>query len=118
VENRAKIKASGINWILFHRAFYSEIKANRDYITNRREAALLDNLEQETGKLVLRTTDFVKMPVQDPQRLNVNPDDHHPSLRGMRFCAEAVAEALLRSTVVAKAGLIIAPPLYEVGNEQ
>ena len=92
----AKIKRSGTEWKLFHLAVYREIKSNREYIMERQEAALLESLEQVTGKKVLRTTDYVRMPVEQPEQLKASADDDHPSLIGMRFYAGAVAEALMR----------------------
>lgn len=100
MEDLAKIKTSGVKWMLFHLAFYPEIKANREYITSRQETVLIESLEQATGKKVLRTTDFVKMPVEQPERLNVSTDNFHPSLWGMEFYANAVAEALAREELV------------------
>lgn len=100
VENLAKIKASGAQWMLFHLAFYPEIKANREYTTSRQDDALLESLEQVTGKKVLRTTDFVSMPVERPERMNATPDDSHPSLWGMEFYANAVAKALMQERLV------------------
>lgn len=100
MENLAKIKASGVEWVLFHLAFYPEIKQNREYTLNRQETGLLESLEKGTGKQVLRTTDFVKMPVEQPERINASPDDYHPSLWGRRFYAEAVAEALFKEGIL------------------
>jgi len=96
LKNLAKIKESGTDWMLFHLAISLEIKANREYLLKRQGAALLESLEQVTGKKVLRTTDYVKLPIEQPERMKAAPDNEHPSLWGMRLYAEAIAEALIQ----------------------
>jgi hypothetical protein len=90
----------GSKLVLFHLAFYPEINANREYLASPQEQALLRSLESISGGKILRTTDYVSMPVERPGRLNASPDDRHPSLWGMEFYANAVAEALIREKVV------------------
>ncbi|HKQ26536.1 MAG TPA: SGNH/GDSL hydrolase family protein [Burkholderiales bacterium] len=96
LQDLAKIKESGTDWTLFHLAISSEIKANREYRLKRQGIALLESLERVTEKKVLRTTDYVKMPVEQPERMKVTPDNEHPSLWGMNLYAAAIAEALMR----------------------
>lgn len=96
----AKVKATGSRLVLFHLAFYPEIKANREYILDTQQQSLLDSLEKATGKSVRRTTDFVEMPVSQPERMNVSADNYHPSLWGMQFYASAIANMLLREGYV------------------
>lgn len=105
-----RIRATGVPWITFHLAFYPEIRANQEYILNPPEAALLSSLEVVTGKRVLRTTDYVEMPLPQPERMNFGADNYHPSLWGMEFYAKAVAEALVRS------GLVGGPARPSVGR--
>jgi len=95
VKDLATIKESRADWMLFHLAMSSEVKANREYILKRQGTALLGSLERVTGKKVLRTTDYIKMPVEQPERMKAAPDNEHPSLWGMNLYAEAVAEALM-----------------------
>ena len=95
-----RIKAAGVPWTLFHLAYYPEIKAEKEYILRRQQKALLDSLETMTGLTVLRTTDYIKMPVPQAERMNTAPDDFHPSLWGMELYANAVAEALARNGLV------------------
>ena len=90
--------------MLFHLAFYPEIKAKTEYILRPPQKALLDSLEAVTGKTVLRTTDYVRMPVPQAKRMNATADDNHPSLWGMEFYANAVAEALVRNGLVKDPG--------------
>jgi hypothetical protein len=95
-----RINTTGVPWVLFHLAFYPEIKGGTEYLLRPPERALLDSLEAVTGKKALRTTDYVRMPVAQAQRMNATPDDTHPSLWGMEFYARAVAEALVRNGLV------------------
>jgi len=95
-----RINTTGVPWVLFHLAFYPEIKAKTEYILWPPQKALLDSLEAVTGKKVLRTTDYVRMPVPQAKRMNATADDDHPSLWGMEFYANAVAEALVRNGLV------------------
>jgi hypothetical protein len=96
IRNLAIVKGSGTDWMLFHLAISREIKANREYMLKRQGVALLESLEQVTGKKVLRTTDYVKMPIEQPERMKAAPDNEHPSLWGMSLYAEAIAEALIQ----------------------
>lgn len=96
LQDLAKIKESGTDWMLFHLAFFPEISKGREYVTKRQEASLLESLEQVTGKKVFRTTDYVKMPIEQPERMKAAPDNEHPSLWGMSLYAEAIAEAFIQ----------------------
>jgi hypothetical protein len=93
----ARVKAAGVPWVLFHLAIYPEIEAKTEYILRPHQPALLHSLEAVTGKKVLRTTDYVRMPVPQAKRMRATADDNHPSLWGMEFYARAVAEALVRN---------------------
>jgi hypothetical protein len=95
-----RINATGIPWVLFHLAFYPEINARREYILDRQRTALLESLEKVTARKVLRTTDYVAVPVPDLERIKASPEDFHPSVWGMEFYAKAVAEGLLRQGLV------------------
>ena len=99
-----RVNTTGVPWVLFHLAFYPEIKAKTEYILRPPQKALLDSLEAVTGKTVLRTTDYVRMPVPQAKRMNATADDNHPSLWGMEFYANAVAEALVRNGLVKDPG--------------
>jgi hypothetical protein len=99
-----RINTTGVPWVLFHLAFYPEIKAETEYILRPTQKALLDSLEAVTGKKVLRTTDYVRLPVPQAKRMNATADDNHPSLWGMEFYAKAVAEALVRNGLVKDLG--------------
>ena len=100
-----RINTTGVPWVLFHLAFYPEIKVKTEYILRPPQKALLDSLEAVTGKKVLRTTDYVRMPVPQAKRMNATADDNHPSLWGMEFYANAVAESLVRNGLVKDPGV-------------
>jgi len=95
-ENLSRLRARGPKLVLYHLAFYPEIKANKEYLLSPQEEALLGSLGSLTEVKIFRTLDYVVRPVDDPQRIYLNPDDYHPSLWGMKFYANAVAEALIR----------------------
>jgi hypothetical protein len=86
--------------VLYHLAFYPEIKANKEYLQSPQEEALLGSLESITEVKIFRTLDHVARPVDRPERIYVSPNDYHPSLWGMEFYANAVAEALFRERIL------------------
>lgn len=96
VEDVAAIRQSGTRLMLMHLAFYPEIKDGKEYITNYTESALLESLEKVTEQPIHKTTDHIPMPLPDPERMNVSPDNYHPSPWGIALYADAVAEALIR----------------------
>jgi GDSL-like lipase/acylhydrolase family protein len=100
VRSLEQVKATGVPWVLFHLAFYPEIKAQTEYILEPQAQALLESLQTISGKTVLRTTDYVPMPVPQPERMNAGPDNLHPSLWAMEFYANAVAEGLVQNGLV------------------
>ncbi|MBM4329284.1 MAG: SGNH/GDSL hydrolase family protein [Deltaproteobacteria bacterium] len=89
------LEALGIPYLLVHLPIYPEAVADKEYIMDKKEEGLLESLERLTGKKVYGLLDFVKRPVEKPERMNVNPDNYHPSLWGMQFYATAVAELLI-----------------------
>lgn len=99
-ENLSQLRALGSRLVLYHLAFYPEIRANKEYLQSPREEALLESLESITEVKILRTLDYVSRPVDRPERIYVSPDDFHPSLWGMEFYANAVAEALFRERIL------------------
>jgi len=56
-----RIKTTGVPWFPFHLAFYPELKAGKEYILDAYQRAL---------------------PVPDPERMNMGPENFHPSLLG------------------------------------
>jgi lysophospholipase L1-like esterase len=104
VRSLERVNAAGVPWALFHLAYYPEIKAGKEYNLARQQKALLDSLETITGRTVLRTTDYIEMPVPQAERMNAAPDNFHPSRWGMELYAKAVAEALVRNGLLRRAG--------------
>jgi GDSL-like lipase/acylhydrolase family protein len=99
-ENLGRLRASGPRLVLYHLAFYPEIKANKEYLQSPQEAALLGSLESITEMKIFRTLDYVVRPVDRPERIYVSAEDYHPSLWGMKFYANAVAETLFREGIL------------------
>jgi len=91
-----RLRSTGIPSVMFHLAYYPEIKQRGEAILGPQEAALWESLEQVMGQSVLRTTDYVELPVPAPERLNASAEDFHPSLWWMEFYANAVADALVK----------------------
>ena len=100
MEELRSLRSLDTKLMMFHLAFYPEIKAGREYLVSPPNEALLESLESGAGVKILRTTDYVGMPVERPERMNLSPDDYHPSLWGMEFYANAVAEALVREQIL------------------
>ena len=100
MESLRAIQATGARLVLVHLAFYPEFKEGKEYVMTYQEGSLLRSLSEVTGRLVLETTKYVKLPVEQPERLIQSSDNYHPSLAGLDFYADAVAEMLMRNGVV------------------
>jgi hypothetical protein len=94
------IEEPGIPYVLFHLAFYPEIKAAREFIMNYTEAALANSLRQLTSRDIHETTKYIRMPVENPDRMIKSETDYHPSRWGNELYADAVAEMLIRNGYV------------------
>ncbi len=100
MESFRALQATGVPYIIFHNAFYPEIKEGKEYITNFHEERLLKSLEETTGKTIYKTTDYIKMPVERPERMNASETNFHPSEWGMELYSDAVTEVLTRNKLV------------------
>jgi lysophospholipase L1-like esterase len=97
MENIRWIKENGIPYLLIHLPIYPEVKANKEFIVDRQEQHLLESLNFITGHDIYRLLDYVQIPVEQPERMNVTPDNYHPSHWGMEFYARAITEILVRN---------------------
>lgn len=88
------VEKSGVPFIPVHLAFFPEIKDGVEYITNDKQERLLESLERELGQEVLKTTDYIDLPMDRPERMNASETNYHPSLWGMQFYARVVADML------------------------
>jgi hypothetical protein len=104
LESLAQVKASGVRLELMHLAIYPEISTGIEYPRGGPHETLLASLERLTGQRVHRTIDHVEMPVASPERMNHSADNFHPSVWGMEFYAQAVADMLLRGPLAGRAG--------------
>ena len=96
-EAMASVNATGVPWRLVHLAFYPEVKAQKEYELSTQRAELLASLEAMAGHQAFRTLDYVELPVDRPERMNVTPTNFHPSLWGMEFYGNAVAEMIIQN---------------------
>jgi lysophospholipase L1-like esterase len=94
------IVASKTPTVLFHLAFFPEIKEGREYITTPPEQRLLESLTRTTGWPVEETTHWISMPLDRPERMNMAPDNFHPSEFGIALYADAVAKMLIDRSYV------------------
>jgi hypothetical protein len=95
----ASVRESGVPTILYHMAFYPEVKAGEEYIVTEREGNLLKSLYDITDFPVVETLDHVDLPVESPERMNASPNNYHPSRWGMDFYTDALLHALLEERV-------------------
>jgi hypothetical protein len=100
VEGLRAIEATGVPYVVVHLPRYEELKEGREYLLDDQQGALLRSLAEVTGKRVLETTQHIRLPVEQPERLIKSPDDHHPALPSFHLYAEAVAEMLVRNGLV------------------
>lgn len=85
-----RVRDMGIPFLLVHLPIYPEVLAGREVVATSKEQQLLSSLERMTNHKVLGVLDFYTRPVDQPERMNVTPDNYHPSLWGMEFYALAV----------------------------
>ena len=124
VENVRWMKDNGIPYLLVHLPIYPEVQAtqkfmlekqehhplasladviypvilvNKEFIMSRQQRRLLPSLTALTGQEIYRLLDYVEMPIEQSERMNVTPDNYHPSRWGMEFYARAVTELLLQN---------------------
>ena len=97
VSNLAQVERSGIEWRLLHLAFYPEVKAQTEYLLTPQRSELLKSLTDLAGHEPLRTLDYIDLPVENPERMNVTETNFHPSLWGMELYGKAVAEMIIRN---------------------
>ncbi len=97
VKSVRAVESTGVPYALVHLAFYPELKAGREYITNYREARLLASLARLTEKEILETRGHIRLPIEDPERLIQSPSNYHPSRAGLELYADAVAEIVIRN---------------------
>jgi hypothetical protein len=98
VEAFKEVEQLGIPVVLVHLAYFAEIASDREVIpTSARDESLWHSLEKLHGGPIYNTLDHVERPVVRPEELSGDfPRDHHPSLRGLTFYGQMVAELLTR----------------------
>ena len=96
----ADIDSQKVPWRLVHLAYYPEVKAGREYILTTQQAELLSTLEAMAGNDALHTLEFVKEPLAEPERINVAPTNFHPSVFGMEFYGDTVANMIIEQNLL------------------
>jgi hypothetical protein len=97
VENVRWLKEKGVPYVVVHLPIYPEVQAGKEFIMYGQQQRLLESLTALTGHKVYRLLDYVAMPLERPERMNVAPENYHPSRWGMEFYARTVTELLLRN---------------------
>jgi hypothetical protein len=92
-----RVEETGIPYLLVHLPIYPEVLAGRETVASSQEQRLLSSLERMTGRTIFGVLDVTARPIDHPERMNVTPDNYHPSLWGMEFYAEAVDRMLLEN---------------------
>jgi hypothetical protein len=94
------VQATGIPTLLVHLPIYPEVVKNQEFLLDSREQGFLDSLKKTTGKEVYGLLDYVDKPVEKPERMNVTPENFHPSVWGMHFYADATVRLLEQRNLI------------------
>jgi len=84
---------------LVHLAIYPEILEGREYLISAQQQRLLDSLHAMFGQEAAQTLPHADPP-DDLMSINKSETDFHPSLRGMEFYGDAVADILIDEGLV------------------
>lgn len=87
-----KLRASGKPILLVHLATSDEIAAGHEHGSRADVLSLMASLENLFGQKILKTTNFIQMPMPEPTRINNTPTDTHPSKFGVDFYARVVTD--------------------------
>ncbi|MFC3230495.1 SGNH/GDSL hydrolase family protein [Marinibaculum pumilum] len=98
-ETVAAVLASGVPVRLVHLAIYPEILEGREYLISAQQQRLLDSLHAMFGQEAAMTLPHADPP-DDLMSINKSETDFHPSLRGMEFYGDAVADILIDEGLV------------------
>lgn len=90
----ARIRASGVPFILVHLPIYPEVVDEPGPIFQRNDRALWNSLEAAAGQPVASVLEVWPQDLQEPERMNNSPTDYHPSLFGMALYARGIADLL------------------------
>lgn len=97
--NLANIRKTDVPIMLVHLATYDELAEDKEYIFRGNEESLLQSLAEITGEQIALTRENVEIPRSGLEKIKRSPDDAHPSVEGMKFYAQVVANALIRKTL-------------------
>ncbi len=100
VDEIKDLNSIGVPWQLVHLAFYPEVKDGTEYLLTPAREKLLQSLESIANHKALQTLDYVTLPVEKPERMNVTEVNFHPSLWGMEFYAQAVSKMIIERGLI------------------
>lgn len=92
-----RVREMDIPFLLVHLPIYPEVLAGEEMLATAQEKWLFSSLERMTGHKIFNVLDFVPYPIEQPERMNVTPDNYHPSLWGMELYALAVDQMISAS---------------------
>lgn len=100
-ESVARLRTFNIPTIIVHFAIYPEIIAGKEYdlALKQQMQSLLHSLQQRTGTEIYETLGNVALP-SDLKVINLSPDNYHPSITGMDFYAELIANILQKKGLI------------------
>lgn len=98
IENVDHINQSNIPYYIIHLPTYEDLKAGK-YELSEQEQYLFESVQEVTGKQIINLIEYASSHetnnLDDIEELFMSPYDRHPSLQGIRFYAEVVAEILI-----------------------
>lgn len=100
VDEVRDLNSIGVPWQLIHLAAYPEVKEGTEYLLTPAREKLLQSLESIANHKSLQTLDYVTLPVERPERMNVTETNFHPSLWGMEFYGQAVSRMIIERGLI------------------
>lgn len=100
VKKVAELRQMNVPILLVHLPLSTELHSSRWLGNSAFDHPLLDSLETVFGTETLRVSDYLAAPVPDPSKMNVIPNDAHPSLYGQEVYARAVEKMLFENGLI------------------
>jgi len=92
----ARIRNSGIPFVLVHLPIYPEVVGGMAPRFQRQDEALWESLAEAAGQPIASVLDVWPQSLPAPERMKNSPTDYHPSLFGMKLYADGIAAILER----------------------
>jgi len=94
------LKKSGTRLVLVHLAIFEEMAQGKEMIPGPNDVSLQDSLARIVGTPVEATMPNAPLPMANLAAIKNSPADSHPSLVGLDFYGQAVANILVRNGYV------------------